>query len=118
MTMFKNVEETMSKYLNENLDIQLDQIETDDTKVLDAIETIKNHLIQQKPSEIKDFNIGKKHGEKEDYIYIYVSGICFGCRKNPRGKGISIINQVKHKIAQSDIDLVLGKIKEMFEKQD
>ena len=96
----------------------LSNVTADSINVHEALDVVISHLKGRIPSEIKDFSIGKKYGEKEDYIYIHVSGICFGFSKNPKGKGISIINTVKHNIKQSDIDLVLGKIKEMFTKQD
>ena len=95
----------------------LENVTSDSINVHEALDVVINHLKEQIPSDIKDFSIGKKHGEKEDYIYIYVSGVSYGDR-NPKGKGISIINEVNHKITQSDIDLVLCKIKEMFTKQD
>ena len=103
---------------------ELGNVTSDSINVHEALEVVINHLKEQIPSEIKDFSVGKKHGDKEDYIYIHVSGISYADisgshkDKNPKGKGISIINEVKHKITQSDIDLVLCKIKEMFTKED
>lgn len=95
----------------------LENITSDSINVHEALDVIINHLKEQIPSQIEDFSIGKKHGEKEDYIYIYVSGISYD-GKNPKGKGISIINDVKHRITQADIDLVYSNIAAIFIKQD